>query len=78
MIYNDLFLFLPAKVIGRKAEEVAEMAVKHYQLPFTGEHYLKIHQVVIMIFATTAITTIIIITTTTITIFTTTTITIMK
>ena len=59
MIYNDLFILLLGKVIGRKAEEVAEMAVKHYQLPFTGEHYLKIHQVVIMIFATTAITTII-------------------
>ena len=60
MIYNDFFLLLPGKVIGRKAEEVAEMAVEHYQLPFTGEYYLKIHQVVIMIFATTAITIIII------------------
>ena len=33
------------KVIGRKAEEVAEMAVKHYGLPYTGAQYLDIHQV---------------------------------
>ena len=33
-------------MIGRKAEEVAEMAVQHYQLPYTGAQYLEMHQVV--------------------------------
>jgi len=32
------------KVIGRKAEEVAEMAVQHYGLPFTGSEYLALFQ----------------------------------
>jgi len=32
------------KVIGRHASEVAEMAVKHYDLPYTGEEYLKLHE----------------------------------
>ena len=38
---------LPAlhQVIGRKAEEVAEMAVEHYSLPYTGPEYLALHQV---------------------------------
>jgi len=32
------------KVIGRRAEEVADMAVEHYQLPYSGQQYLKIHE----------------------------------
>jgi len=32
------------KVIGRCAKEVAEMAVEHYDLPYTGEQYLRMHQ----------------------------------
>merc|ERR1712059_203413 len=32
------------KVIGRKAEEVADMVVEHYQLPYTGEEYLALHE----------------------------------
>ena len=32
------------KVIGRQASEVAEMAVKHYSLPYTGQEYLEMHQ----------------------------------
>ena len=39
-------IYPPPKVIGRKAEEVAEMAVQHYQLPYTGAQYLEMHQVV--------------------------------
>jgi len=32
------------KVIGRRSQEVASMAVEHYQLPYTGEEYLQIHE----------------------------------
>merc|ERR1719334_2726212 len=32
------------KVIGRKADEVAEMTVKQYGLPYTGQEYLAIHE----------------------------------
>ena len=46
MIYLTNFIIYPPKVIGRKAEEVAEMAVQHYQLPYTGAQYLEMHQVV--------------------------------
>ena len=31
-------------VIGRRAEEVADMAVSHYGLPYTGPEYLALHQ----------------------------------
>jgi len=32
------------KVIGRQAAEVADMAVAHYSLPYTGQEYLEMHQ----------------------------------
>jgi len=32
------------KVIGRGADEVAELAVQHYGLPYTGAEYLRLHQ----------------------------------
>ena len=48
MIWSTNFITYPSKVIGRKAEEVAEMAVQHYQLPYTGAQYLEMHQVVII------------------------------
>jgi len=32
------------KVIGRQASEVAEMAVAHYSLPYTGKEYLDMHE----------------------------------
>eukprot|EP00090_Calanus_glacialis_P003431 TRINITY_DN12544_c0_g1_i1.p1 TRINITY_DN12544_c0_g1~~TRINITY_DN12544_c0_g1_i1.p1 ORF type:complete len:468 (-),score=148.35 TRINITY_DN12544_c0_g1_i1:66-1388(-) len=32
------------KVIGRQASEVADMAVAHYSLPYTGQEYLEMHQ----------------------------------
>jgi len=32
------------KVIGRQASEVADMAVAHYSLPYTGQEYLELHQ----------------------------------
>ncbi|XP_023342158.1 uncharacterized protein LOC111711905 [Eurytemora carolleeae] len=32
------------KVIGRKYLEVATMAVEHYELPYTPEEYLRLHQ----------------------------------
>ena len=31
-------------VIGRRADEVADMVVKFYDLPYTGAEYLEIHQ----------------------------------
>eukprot|EP00092_Neocalanus_flemingeri_P023699 GFUD01025703.1.p1 GENE.GFUD01025703.1~~GFUD01025703.1.p1 ORF type:complete len:456 (-),score=168.62 GFUD01025703.1:229-1596(-) len=31
-------------VIGRQASEVADMAVAHYSLPYTGQEYLKMHE----------------------------------
>ena len=32
------------RVIGRRAEEVAELAVQHYGLPYSGPEYLALHQ----------------------------------
>jgi len=32
------------KVIGRRATDVAEMVVNHYNLPYTGDQYLELHQ----------------------------------
>ena len=37
-------LGLRMKVMGRRAEEAAEMIVQHYGLPYSGQEYLKIFQ----------------------------------
>ena len=36
---NAIYFFI--KVIGRGADEVAELAVQHYGLPYTGAEYLR-------------------------------------
>ena len=37
-------LGLRMKVIGRRADEAAEMIVQHYGLPYSGQEYLKIFE----------------------------------
>ena len=44
---NAIYFFI--KVIGRGADEVAELAVQHYGLPYTGAEYLRWNYVKIVI-----------------------------